>query len=217
LWNFDEGPNTGGMGAVGPLGNEHQRKGFLDRIKEEIFRPTLRAMVKNGRKFSGLLYAGLMLTKGKAFLLEFNVRFGDPETQALLFGTRADIYPLLFAIAHNAPFDQEMWQKKLLDMETTVAIVMASEGYPLMQKKEAVPITLPKLASDRLKIFFASTTAEAGNLMAGSGRVMSVVARGGGVDEARALGYEAVREIAFLGMQYRQDIGALVTDLIYSG
>lgn len=214
LYDDDRGPNTGGMGAIGPLGeNINLRRAFLDRIREDIFRPVLRIMNKQGRNFSGLLYAGLMLTKNKVFLLEFNVRFGDPETQALLFGTRPDIYPLLKAIALAEPFDEEFWQSELLAMETSIAIVLASAGYPF-ESCAAAPISLPKRLSPATKSFFASTiTNEFGDLMTGNGRVMSIVARGLGVDGARALGYEQVRQIEFAGMQYRKDIGTHVTDL----
>ncbi len=215
LCDNDKGPNTGGMGAVGPLGkNAEEGARFLDRIKEEIFLPTLSAMAKRGEPFYGLLYAGLMLVDTKPFLLEFNVRFGDPETQALLFGTNADIYPLLLACALKAPVDGDYWQSQLLTMTPTISIVMASADYPLSNTKRKTPITLPHTMPHDAKVFFASCDVDdGGQLLASSGRVLNVVARGSAVAAAQALGYEIVRQIEFAGMHYRQDIGTHLTEL----
>lgn len=217
LLDLDQGPNTGGMGAVGPLGEDRaHRASFLQKVKEQFFLPVLKEMAREGIRFSGLLYAGLMLTEKGPHLLEFNVRFGDPETQALMLGTRADIYPLLYGIAYAEPLDMAFWQDELLDMEPAISIVLAGAGYPF-EGVSREPISLPKQAFDGTKLFFAATAIdEAQNLLAGTGRVVNVVARGSTIEEARALGYGLVREIKFLGMQYRSDIGTNVTNLNHS-
>jgi phosphoribosylamine---glycine ligase len=214
LKDFDQGPNTGGMGSVGPLGNNHNhRQHFLDRIKETIFLPILTAMKSIDMPFSGLLYAGLMLTPQGIKLLEFNVRFGDPETQALLTGSKADIYPLLHGIAVGQKLDVDYWQQELLDMEPTISIVIASSGYPLGHYPQQ-PITLPKTLPDQAKIFFAKTAVDDSlNLLSDNGRVLNLVASGPTIEEARSLGYKLVSDINFRGMHYRFDIGTEITEL----
>lgn len=214
LYEDNQGPNTGGMGSFGPLGiNQTQRQSFLHKIKEEVFMPVFWAMKKAQTPFSGLLYAGLMLTEKGFYLLEFNVRFGDPETQSLLFGLKADIYPLLHAIAKEEPLDIDYWQAQLLDMDNTIAIVLASSGYPTTAAIPK-PLAVPKILPPNTRLFFAATHIdEDGQLMSGNGRVINVVARAAAVDEAVSLGYELVRKINFDGMQYRHDIGRNLTIL----
>lgn len=214
LLDADKGPNTGGMGAVGPLGRDRDgRARFLDSVKDKFFLPTLKGMRDRGHPFRGLLYAGLMLTEKGPFLLEYNVRFGDPETQALLFGTECDIYPLLLGIAHGHGIDLARAQAELLEMEPTISIVLASSGYPF-GSSERMPITMPKNTTKNTATFFASTTwVEGAGLHAGHGRVASLVASGQTVDEARALGYGLLSGFHFSGMQYRKDIGASLTTL----
>ncbi len=214
LLDFDQGPNTGGMGAVGPIGNLAERTRFLESIKEKIFLPALKALHDMGIKFSGLLYAGLMLGSDGPKLLEFNVRFGDPETQALLFGTRADIYPLVMAMAHNRSheIDIDFWQQELLQMEPSISIVLASGGYPF-NKSQPEPISLPAKLPKNTQLYFAATGHDGNNLTALSGRVLNVVARANTVEEARAIGYGLLSQISFKGMQYRSDIGARLTKL----
>ncbi len=216
LLDHDQGPNTGGMGAVGPLGeNDEARKQFIHHIKETIFLPTLKSMARCDRPFSGLLYSGLMLANCKPSLLEFNVRFGDPETQALLFGTRADIVPLLSSVASNQGIDEDYWQQKLLDMDPAISIVVAGEGYPSGKAYVPKPIKISSLKEESVKVFFASVGSnDDGTLSAQGGRVLNVVARAHRVAEARALGYDALKEISFDGMHYRNDIGLRVTDLM---
>lgn len=213
LRDHGDGPNTGGMGAGGPLGDSSaERERFLGEIKERFFLPTLHAMKNAGRPFSGLLYAGLMVTDRGVFLLEYNVRFGDPETQALLFGTDADIYPLLQAIAHNEPFDHDTIQQQLLTMQPTISIVMAGAGYPTSSATPC-PLTIPTHISQDTQILFADTQVHDGTLLSGSGRVLNVVARASTVDAARTLGYELVRKIDFAGKQFRTDIGTNLSRL----
>jgi phosphoribosylamine--glycine ligase len=174
--------------------------------------PVLRQMAKEHKRFLGLLYAGLMLTKDGPRLLEFNVRFGDPESQALLFAGSADIYPLLYGVAHGQPMDMSFWQEELLDMHPAVAVVLASAGYPGSCSKEE-PISLPKTMPVDARLYFAATGIKDSDLMAKSGRVACIVARGPTIEAARALSYELVRDITFFGRQYRSDIGTKVTKL----
>lgn len=214
LRDRDQGPNTGGMGAVGPLGdNLTQRASFLEQIKERIFLPTLHAMNSLNMPFSGLLYAGLMLTEQGPTILEFNVRFGDPETQALLHGTKADIYPLLHSIAHGHHIDVDYWQQQLLTMRPTVSIVAASDGYP-DKSSLPQPIKLPHYGHKNTKIYWAKTGFDQSlGLVSDNGRVLSATASAHTIEEARSIGYKLVSEISFSGMQYRLDIGTNITPL----
>jgi phosphoribosylamine--glycine ligase len=215
LFDENKGPNTGGMGACGPLGaSEHERKQFLERTKEEIFLPALKAMNRRGQPFSGLLYAGLMLVDQQIYLLEFNVRFGDPETQALLFGTKTDIFPLLNDIARASPIDTDFWQKQLLEMMPTITVVLASTDYPFKQSMHQSRLILPTDIPIDAKLFCASIDSDDDKkLFARSGRVLSVTARAPTVAGARTLGYETVRKIECTLMHYRQDIGTHITEL----
>lgn len=214
LNDYDQGPNTGGMGAVGPLGNTiDERRLFLDHIKEKVFLPVLHTLKSLNTPFCGLLYAGLMLTEEGPQVLEFNVRFGDPETQALLFGTKADIFPLLKALAQNQPIESDYWQKELLNMDPAIAIVAASSGYPFADSKQAL-LSYPGQLPNKSAIFFAKTALnQDGMLLADNGRILNVVARGHTIEDARALGYKLLSQINFFGMQYRSDIGTNITQL----
>lgn len=214
LNDHDQGPNTGGMGAVGPLGNTNaERSQFLDHIKEKVFLPVLHTLKNLNTPFSGLLYAGLMLTEQGPKVLEFNVRFGDPETQALVFGTKADIFPLLHTLAQNQPIEADYWQKQLLSMDPTVAIVAASSGYPFADSNQA-PLSYPTKLPNNSTIFFAKTALnEDGMLVADNGRVLNIVARGRTIEDARSLGYKLLSHVNFLGMQFRSDIGTNITQI----
>lgn len=213
LKDNDQGPNTGGMGAVAFLGvDREERSRFLDIVKDEVFLPILRQMSLEGNPFKGLLYAGLMLVEDRINVLEFNVRFGDPETQALMMALNTDIYPLLHLGAHNGAINCEAWQHKLLDAEHAITVVLASKGYPL-KASEPAHIKLPKPMPENTKIFFASTSHDDGNLRAENGRVMSVTSKAPTLELARAQVYQAVTEIEFSGMQNRLDIGTNLSQL----
>ncbi|MCA9508570.1 MAG: phosphoribosylamine--glycine ligase, partial [Myxococcales bacterium] len=214
LLDNDKGPNTGGMGAIAFLGeNQPERVQFLERVKNEIFLPILRLMASQGTPFQGLLYAGLMLEKDDINLLEFNVRFGDPETQALMFALKHDIYPLLHQIAHNEAIDHKTWQNKLIDCEQAVCVVLASESYPAKTQEHCL-LSLPQNLPDDTHIFFASTSFnQEGCLQAQNGRVMSVTSKAHSIEEARAKAYQAISKIQFMGMQYRTDIGTNMSQL----
>lgn len=198
----DRGPNTGGMGAYSPVP-------LLDgatesEIHEKVMDATVRAMAEEGVPYRGVLYGGLMLTDGGPRVLEFNVRFGDPESQAVIPRLKGDLVPGLLATIDGTIADCEMeWTP-----EYCVCVVVASGGYPGKYEK-GVPIKgLKSAAGDsKVEIFHAGTRIEDGGLVTAGGRVLNVVALGAGFEEARGLAYEAVKMISFEGMHYRKDIG----------
>ncbi|MBK5092790.1 MAG: phosphoribosylamine--glycine ligase, partial [Actinobacteria bacterium] len=173
-------------------------------IHEKVMDATVRAMAEEGVPYRGVLYGGLMLTDGGPRVLEFNVRFGDPESQAVIPRLKGDLVPGLLATIDGTIADCEMeWTP-----EYCVCVVVASGGYPGKYEK-GVPIKgLKSAAGDsKVEIFHAGTRIEDGGLVTAGGRVLNVVALGAGFEEARGLAYEAVKMISFEGMHYRKDIG----------
>lgn len=201
LGDGDTGPNTGGMGAYSPAPvvtpNVHAR------VMQEIIRPTVEGMAKDGIPFTGFLYAGLMIdANGKAKTLEFNTRMGDPETQPIMMRLKTDLVDVLLA-ATAGTLDQVQ-----LDWDRRVAlgVVMAAAGYPLDPRKGDVIRGLPA-DSDDCQVFHAGTApADQGTVTSG-GRVLCVTALGDSVRTAQQRAYEDVRKVTFDGAQYRQDIG----------
>jgi phosphoribosylamine---glycine ligase len=198
----DKGPNTGGMGAYSPV------PGFgaalEGRVMDAIVLPALRAMREAGCPFKGLLYAGLMLTEGGPKLLEFNVRFGDPETQVLMMRLKSDLLPALLAARDGLlkTFDLR-WRE-----EAAVCVVMAAAGYPDAPKKGGLIRGLDEAAADpAVKIFHAATRRESEHLLADGGRVLSVSARRASLDEARKSAYAAIDRIDWPDGFCRRDIG----------
>jgi len=206
-YDADRGPNTGGMGAFSTLG-------LLDaalesQIIREIIEPTLEATAKDGFPFRGVLYCGLMLTAQGPQLLEFNVRMGDPETQAILRRLDSDFAELCYAVARG-----ELGQcTPRWSTDTTTCVVLASAGYPGTYQTGKVITGLPEAeAVESVKVFHAGTKLNAtGQVVTAGGRVLGVTARGADLTEATQRAYEAVRCIEFEGAFYRQDIGRLPT------
>ena len=198
----DRGPNTGGMGAYAPapLGDDE----LLERVRTQVLEPTARAMAARNTPLSGVLYAGLMICNGEPKVLEFNVRFGDPETQPLLALLASDLFPLLVACARGELTGQEQLQ---WHPGATVCVVLASEGYPGASAKGR-PITGLDVAveMDDLVVFHAGTARRDDEVVTAGGRVLGVTARGDGVAAARRRAYEAVEAIHFEGMHFRRDI-----------
>lgn len=196
----DAGPNTGGMGTVSPAPN-------LDaacegEIRERIILPTIRAMKETGRPFKGILYAGLMLTESGPKLLEFNVRFGDPEAQVLMIRLMSDPLPALIA-AHDGvlkEFDLR-WHR-----DAAVCVVMAARGYPGEPRRGGEIRGLDRIDDPRVKIFHAGTRRDGGRLVADGGRVLGVTATGNDVAEARRRAYAAVDRIDWPDGFCRRDI-----------
>ncbi len=196
----DTGPNTGGMGAFSPANNfGDELSGQFDR---EVMQPLLDGLREGGVTYRGLLFPGLMITADGPRVLEFNCRFGDPETQAILPRLKSDLLPLLEA-AIDGTLDGVTIE---WDAQPAVTVVMASGGYP--EKYEVgKPISgLETAASEEVQIFHAGTRRENGAIVTSGGRVLAVTALGETVAAARTCAYEAVSKIHFEGCHYRRDI-----------
>jgi phosphoribosylamine---glycine ligase len=201
LLDNDQGPNTGGMGAYSPAPVVSPE--LHARIMREVIHPTVSGMAADGIRFSGFLYAGIMVgADGAPKVLEFNCRMGDPETQPIMMRLKTDLVTLLDAAVHGRLDEVEAeW-----DRRTALAVVLAAAGYPEVPQKGAVLSSLPKATED-LHVFHAGTKAEDGRTVVSGGRVLAVTALGDSVRMAQKRAYEAVAEIHFDGMQYRRDIG----------
>lgn len=206
IFDGDEGPNTGGMGAYSPVG--WMEPATYASILEEIIRPTLRHMALIGAPYTGVLYAGVMITDDGPKALEFNCRLGDPETQALLPRLETDLLDLMIACNNNTLNGREVtWTS-----EKAVCVVLASEGYPESSSSGDRISGLGNLPSG-VFIFHAGTEEREGDFYTAGGRVLNVVGTGASVIEARAQAYAAVEQIHFDGMQYRTDIGSEAIEL----
>jgi len=197
----DTGPNTGGMGAYSPapvLTAELEA-----RAMREIVEPTARAMNEAGTPFSGVLFAGLMLTAGGPKLIEYNVRFGDPECEAIMTRIEGDFAALLYAVATGAPFEAPP-----LSDDVTMTVIVAAKGYPGTPARGGAIRSLD--AVDTIEgaiVFQAGTTEQGGQLVATGGRVLAVTARGPSLGEAQERAYRAVDTIDFADGFHRRDIG----------
>jgi len=201
----DEGPNTGGMGAYcpAPLASAE----LLQEIDSQVLVPTVHAMKRGRRPFRGILYAGMMVTNQGPRVLEFNCRFGDPETQPLLMRLRTDLAMLLEAAAGDQLADFSESQLEW-DPRPAVCVVMASQGYPGSYQKGRVIFGLDDAAKvPNVKVFHAGTKMENGMTVTDGGRVLGVTALGETLLEAKQSAYEAVKKIHFQGAFYRNDIG----------
>ncbi|OSI18174.1 phosphoribosylamine--glycine ligase [Neisseria dentiae] len=201
LLDGDNGPNTGGMGAYSPA--PVVTPAVYERAMNEIILPTVRGMKAEGHEFTGFLYAGLMIAAdGAPYTIEFNCRFGDPETQPIMSRLDSDLSDLV-AAAIDGRLDtvSAEWNP-----QTSVGVVLAAENYPETPKKGDVINGLQE--ADRIgKVFHAGTAAGgAGEILTNGGRVLCVVGLGDGVAAAKARAYQALEKIRFNGMQYRTDI-----------
>ncbi|MCS4534646.1 phosphoribosylamine--glycine ligase [Neisseria montereyensis] len=201
LLDNDQGPNTGGMGAYSPAPVVTPE--VYERAMNEIILPTVQGMKAEGNDFTGFLYAGLMIdSSGAPFTIEFNCRFGDPETQPIMSRLKSDLSDLV-AAAIDGKLDQveAQWYD-----ETAVGVVLAAANYPESPKKGDV-ITGLEAANQIGKVFHAGTASdESGNIVTNGGRVLCVVGLGDDVASAKTKAYRALAEIHFDGMQYRTDI-----------
>jgi phosphoribosylamine---glycine ligase len=201
LKDADEGPNTGGMGAYSPA---LKWDAELERqFEEKIMRPLLQGLRDEKIQFSGLLFPGLMITGQTARVLEFNCRFGDPETQVILPRLKNDLLPLL-----EATIDGRLGEAKMeLDPRAAVTVVMASAGYPgNVEAGQEISGLEECRQMQNVHVFHAGTRREQGRILSSGGRVLSVTALGETVSAARARAYEAVAKIHFEGCHYRHDI-----------
>src|SRR5271163_466300 len=198
----DKGPNTGGMGAYSPAPNIDAA--ISARVMTEIIAPTMRAMTAMGSPYKGVLYAGLMMTHEGPKLIEYNVRFGDPETQVLMLRLMSDLVPALLASRDGMlkNFDLRWYA------EPALTVVMAAKGYPGDYKRGSVIEGLDAAAKvEGVEIFHAGTKAEGGKILANGGRVLDVSAIGKTVREAQTRAYEAVSRVRWPEGFYRHDIG----------
>jgi len=204
----DKGPNTGGMGAYSPA------PVFTDLLRQKVhdkmMLPLVRAMKSEGRPYQGILYAGLMLTKHGPKILEFNARFGDPETQPLLVRMASDIVPL-FEACIDGTLDQCDLQWK---PESSVCVVMAAKGYPgAYEKGKEISGLKEAGALPDVAVFHAGTKeADGGKVLTSGGRVLGVTATGADTSIAIKKAYEAVAKIQWDGIHYRKDIGHRVSN-----
>jgi len=200
-YDGDLGPNTGGMGAYSPA--PVMNATLSNIVMQTIIRPTVEAMKKEGCPFAGVLFAGLMLTKAGPKLLEYNARFGDPETQVLMMRFDGDLYQTLFAAA-TGRLDKPM----ALSPRAAVCVVMAANGYPGLYEKGTVIKELERAGKiGGVKIFHAGTQKKDGQWVATGGRVLGVTAPGATIAEAQKTAYRAIDAIDWPQGFYRRDIG----------
>lgn len=196
----DQGPNTGGMGAYSPppvVTPEVEQK-ILARVVE----PTLATMKKRGTPFRGVLFVGLMIENGEPHVLEYNVRFGDPETEVIVARFGGDLLPLLLGAAKgDLTGVQVQWSAPC-----ALCVVMAAEGYPGSYEKGRAILGLDHAGQEAV-VFHAGTALSQGKVVTAGGRVLTVTATGKTVDEAAARAYTVTNQIHFQGAQYRNDIG----------
>ncbi len=201
----DKGPNTGGMGTVSP--NPAYTEEMAKRCMEEIFLPTVKAMNAQGRKFKGCLYFGLMLTPDGPKVIEYNCRFGDPETQVVLPRLQTDFVDIITAVAEERLGDLEIkWSDK-----ACACVVMASGGYPGSYRKGLEIAGLDEKGQvpgmPEVTVYHAGTKREDGKFYTNGGRVLGLTALGDTLEEALDTAYGAVEKVRFDGAMYRRDIG----------
>jgi phosphoribosylamine--glycine ligase len=202
----DTGPNTGGMGAYAPV--PFLSAPQLQQVGETIIAPMLATMRRRGAPFRGALYAGLMLTRAGPRVVEFNARFGDPETQVLLLQLEEDLLPLLDACARGA------LQARPLRMHpgASVAVVMAAQGYPEAprrgQRIEGLELEGLDAVAEDAQVFFAGVEEREGRRLTAGGRVLTVCARGRDLEQARERAYAAAARVHFEGAHLRRSVGA---------
>jgi phosphoribosylamine--glycine ligase len=204
IFDGDRGPNTGGMGAYTPL--PWAPSSLVDEITETVLQPTVDEMARRGTPFRGLLYAGLALTSRGLRVVEFNARFGDPETQPILALLDSPLSPLLLGAAEGTLADvpPPTWKPG-----AAVAVVMASKGYPETSSNGDVIVGTETLDRDpQVQVLHAGTAIVDGHLVTAGGRVLAVTATGSDVADARAQAYEGIAMISFPGAQWRRDIAA---------
>jgi len=206
-YNFDEGPNTGGMGAYSPL--SWLPEGFVSEVQERVALPTVRELARIGTPFVGLLYCGLIVTAKGLRVIEFNARFGDPETQVVL---RRLVTPLSHLLHNAATGNLAVVAEPEFSQDVAVTVVLASEGYPVTSAPDR-EITGIVPDTDSVEVAHAATKLEDGKLIATGGRVLSVVSMANSFHEARRAAYEAICEIELEGSYFRTDIALKVDEV----
>lgn len=202
IFDGDKGPNTGGMGAYSPA--PVYTEALSAEVNKTIIEPTIAAMAAEGTPFTGILYTGLMLTEKGPRVLEYNVRFGDPETQPIMVRMKSDIVELFQACVDGKLDEAALeWHD-----EAAVCVIMASGGYPASSEK-GVPIHgLDDIAAEEAIVFHSGTAEKDGEIVTNGGRVLGVTAKDATIKGAIDKAYAAVEKINFDHMQFRRDIGA---------
>jgi len=206
IFDNDIGPNTGGMGAYSPA--PVVSKDVLAGVMKDVFRPLIDGLRKEGKIYKGVLYAGLMMTKNGPMVLEFNVRFGDPETQAILPRLESDLADIMSACIDGTLDKIDIKWKK----DACLTIVCASGGYPGEYEKNKEIYGLKEAGKMKgVVVFHAGTKDESGRILTDGGRVLGVTGLGNDIKSAKINAYKAIEKIKFEGMQYRKDIGDKAT------
>lgn len=201
IFENDRGPNTGGMGTIAPVPKITNEQ--LQEIKEKIVIPTLKGLKRLGKPFKGILFPGIMITRNGPKVIEFNARFGDPETQSYMRILETDLIDILFACVNGTLNEQKInWSDKF-----SCCIVLASGGYPNNYQKGKLIAGLENIKDKDIEIFHAGTKTDGNNISTNGGRVFGVTATGNSLHEALSKSYQAIEQIYFDGMQFRKDIG----------
>jgi phosphoribosylamine--glycine ligase len=207
IYDGDRGPNTGGMGAYSPTLMVNDK--MMKKITEEILEPTIFGLNREGRVYKGVLYAGLMITELGPKVIEFNCRFGDPETQVILPLLESDLAEIFFSIVEE---ELELQDVKWKD-GSTVCVVLASGGYPDKYEKGKEIFGLNKVGNSDIMIFHAGTKKAGDKIVTNGGRVLGVTAFDTTMEGALGKAYSAIDKIKFAGMHYRHDIGYRATNV----
>jgi phosphoribosylamine--glycine ligase len=202
VFDGDRGPNTGGMGSYSPPGFFDQK--MTGHVVEKIIRPTIAAMAKEGSPYKGVLYTGLIITRQGPKVLEFNARFGDPETQVLLPRLESDLVEIMLSVIEGKLGQREIvWSN-----DSCIGVVMSSGGYPGDYRRD-FPITISDRLEKDVNIFYAGASKRSdGDIITSGGRVLTVTATGRTMKEAREKVYRNIPHINFEGCHFRRDIAA---------
>jgi phosphoribosylamine--glycine ligase len=202
IYDGDKGPNTGGMGAYSPTPLIDEK--LHDKIMRNVMKRAVGGMNNEKRKFKGFLYAGLMIKDNEPYVLEFNVRMGDPECQPIMMRLESDLYEYMqYCVEEKLDELGEMrWSNR-----SSVCVVMASKGYPGVYEKGKIIRGLDKIVTNTVTVFHAGTARKNGNIVTNGGRVLGVTAIGDGIENAIKNVYNAVSKIDWDGAYYRTDIG----------
>ncbi|MDD4570168.1 MAG: phosphoribosylamine--glycine ligase [Tepidanaerobacteraceae bacterium] len=203
IFDGNKGPNTGGMGAVSPASAYSSE--LAEVVEKNIIQRTIDAMASEGIPFKGILYTGLMLTKTGPKVLEYNCRFGDPETQVVIPRLKTDLIDIIEAVINDNLIHTKIEWKD----ETAVCVVMASGGYPGPYEIDKPINGFDEAEKKEAVVFHAGTAAKNDKIVTAGGRVLGITALGKDIQDARQKAYEAVSKINFDGMHYRKDIGLL--------
>ncbi|MDR1392240.1 MAG: phosphoribosylamine--glycine ligase [Clostridiales bacterium] len=201
IFDDNKGPNTGGMGSISP--GETQDKILIEEYMEKIFIPTIRAMEKEGRKYKGVIYFGLILTDDGVKVIEYNCRFGDPETQVILPKLKTDLIEIFDSIIDEKLNEINIEWKNL----STVCVILASKGYPEKYEIGHEIYGLKNLEKENILIFHSGTKTEKEKILTNGGRVVGIVGCEKTIAESRKKTYNNIKNISFENMYFRKDIG----------